>query len=128
MNMGPAFLYVAFGGALGAMARYGLTLLVTEGFNQQSYWSIGVANVAGSFLMGLAAAFMLSGQLGEAGRLWLMTGLLGGFTTFSAFSLDVVQMLERKAYTSAFSYISLSVLLSVSALVFGLWLARRWVG
>lgn len=119
------FLYVAMGGALGASARYGLGQILSS--KSTSGFPVGTfaANITGGFLMGLLVAWLaLKVNGGENLRLFLGVGLLGGFTTFSAFSLETMLMIERKAYGLAGAYISGSVILSVLALMLGLALGR----
>lgn len=118
-------LYVALGGAIGASGRYllgeGMSRAFGSGF---PYGTLGV-NIIGSALMGILFGYLShKGQGQDSLRLFLGVGVLGGFTTFSAFSLDSILMLERKAYGAFASYIGLSVGLSLLALVAGLWLAR----
>ena len=118
---------VAAGGATGAVMRYLLSeqTLRTVG----GAWPYGTltANVLGSLLMGcLAGAVALRGGAdGEKLRLLLGVGVLGGFTTFSAYSLEVVLMIERRAYGQAAVYSLGSVALSVAALFVGLIFIRR---
>ena len=118
---------VAAGGASGAVMRYllGAQALRTLG----GAWPYGtlMANVLGGLLMGvLAGALALrGGSEAEKWRLLLGVGLLGGFTTFSAYSLEVALMLERRAYGQAAIYSLGSVVLSVAALFVGLILVRR---
>lgn len=116
-------LQVAAGGALGAAARYLVNVsamrLVGPGFP----WATLVVNVAGSFLMGVLVV-VLARRGGQHLAPFLMTGLLGGFTTFSAFSLDVATLYERGAVGPAAAYAAASVILSLAALFAGLALAR----
>lgn len=116
-------LQVALGGALGASARYltgtTVTRLLGHGFPAGTM----VVNVVGSFLMG-ALVVILAKKGGQAAAPFLMTGVLGGFTTFSAFSLDAVTLFERGQGAAAIGYILGSVLISIAALVAGLWLTR----
>ena len=116
---------VAIGGALGASARYlvnvGATRVMGHGFPHGTL----VANVLGSFLMGVLVV-VLARKGGQAYAPFLMTGLLGGFTTFSAFSLDTITLFERGETGLAGLYIGLSVTLSLGAIALGI-LATRWV-
>ncbi|RVV97111.1 fluoride efflux transporter CrcB [Mesobaculum littorinae] len=116
-------LQVALGGALGASARYlagvGVMRLAGPGF---PFATLGV-NILGSFLMGVFVVFAAERQATHLSPL-LMTGMLGGFTTFSTFSLDAVTLLERGQTGSAALYVVASVLVSLVALFAGLMLAR----
>ncbi len=87
-------------------------------------WGTLIVNVAGSLIMGVAAALIL--EKTGAGRiyLFLMTGVLGGFTTFSAFSLDALYLIERGKLAASVAYIGGSVALSILALILGLWAGR----
>ena len=120
-------LYVFVGGGAGALARFWVGTLSMRWFG--SAWPSGTfaVNITGGFLMGMLAGWLA--HRGGAGqdhyRLLLGVGVLGGFTTFSAFSLETALMIEKRAYGQAFSYAAASVLLSVGALFIGLLLARR---
>ena len=117
--------YVALGGAIGASLRHlsGLAFLRLAGPGYP--WGTLFVNVAGSFAMGLLIAWLArrAGTSQEL-RLFLATGLLGGFTTFSAFSLDFVALWERGAQLAAFWYVLASVVLSIMAIFAGLSLVR----
>lgn len=118
-------LLVMIGGAVGAAVRHltGRALLALAGPGWP--WGTLTVNIAGSFLMGLLVGWLARhGQGVESARLLLGVGLLGGFTTFSAFSLDVLLMLERGELWSAGGYIAASVIGSVAALLIGLSLMR----
>ncbi|HHN67534.1 MAG TPA: fluoride efflux transporter CrcB [Thermopetrobacter sp.] len=116
---------VAAGGALGAAARFATTTLAVRLFGHGFPWGTMIVNTAGSFLIGLMIAVMaLKWQVGEQVRAFLVTGILGGFTTFSAFALDVATLYERKAVLAAFSYVAGSVGLSLIAIFAGLALGR----
>ena len=112
-----AFLYVALGGALGAMLRYLTALAITFPLGTLA------VNVIGSFLMGLAFVHLTSRDL-DRSILFLMTGALGGFTTFSAFSLDALRLAERGQWGMAGAYVSGTVILSLAAVFLGVFLAR----
>lgn len=120
-----AGLLVAAGGALGALARYLVTAGATAWLGSGFPWGTLIVNVAGSFLLGvlvglLSAAWTPPGDM----RLFLATGFLGAFTTFSAFSLDVVSTFERGLNSLALLYVVASVVFSVLALLAGLRLMR----
>jgi len=122
-----ALLLVGAGGAAGAVARY---LLGVQAFRTLgSAWPYGTfaANILGGFLMGMLAGLLAhrGGGDQEKWRLLLGVGVLGGFTTFSAYSLEVALMVEKRAWTQAALYSVGSVLCSVAALFAGLMLARR---
>lgn len=121
--MSWTLLQVALGGAAGALARYltgiGAVRLMGHGFP----WGTLTVNVAGSFLMG-ALVVVLAHLSATRYAPLLMTGLLGGFTTFSAFSLDAVTLWERGQAGSAALYVVSSVVVSLCALAAGLLLTR----
>lgn len=115
---------VMAGGAIGAALRFNVTMLAHRlGHIGYPYATLAV-NVVGGFAMGVVAALVLRGQLAEPWRLFIAVGVLGGFTTFSAFSLEMFQMLERGAFVHALGYSLLSVLASVAALAAGFSLTR----
>ena len=117
---------VALGGAIGASLRHLVNVAALRHFGPAFPVSTLTVNVLGCFAMGALAARLASrGQAGgENLRLFLATGVLGGFTTFSAFSLDAMLLWERGAQAAALLYVALSVALSIAALAAGLWLAR----
>ena len=120
------YLIIAFGSALGGALRHGVN--VTSARLLGDGWPYGtlIVNVAGSFSMGLIAEyFALKGQAPQAWRLFLTTGILGGFTTFSAFSLDIALLYERGQWASALIYAGSSVFISIIALFAGLSLIRH---
>ncbi|MFJ6024461.1 fluoride efflux transporter CrcB [Brevundimonas sp. NPDC092305] len=121
------FLIVAAGGALGAMARYGLgRVLPATGWP----WPTLSANVVGGLTMGALTGWLAfrGGAHAESIRLFAAVGVLGGFTTFSAFSLETALMIERRQLAMAGGYVAASVALSILALFVGLFLARRAFG
>lgn len=118
-------LLAAAGGALGAGARHLVNVAFGRLLGASFPWQTVFVNVVGSLAMGLLiAAFALrfSGNLDA--RTFLATGILGGFTTFSAFSLDFANLVERGNWGLAAGYAGGSVVLSIAALFVGLWLGR----
>jgi len=113
---------VMAGGAIGAAARY----LATSSLGLRGGWPLGtfVVNLVGGFLMGLLAALVLKGNASETTRLFVGVGILGGFTTFSAFSLEGFQMIERGQWGMAALYAGASVIGSIAALAIGFGLVR----
>lgn len=114
---------VALGGAIGASGRYMTGVLATRIMGHGFPWGTLTVNVVGSFVMG-ALAVALALKFDNRFAPFLMTGVLGGFTTFSAFSLDAVTLFERGQVATAALYVITSVTLSVLALIAGLALAR----
>jgi CrcB protein len=122
-----ALLLVGVGGAVGAICRYLLGIRALRALG--SGWPYGTfaANVLGGLLMGLLAGVLAyrGGADQERWRLLLGVGVLGGFTTFSAFSLETALMIERREWAVAFVYVTGSVFLSITALFVGLMITRR---
>ena len=120
---------VGVGGGLGAMLRFLTVNQAARLFGAGFPVGTLTVNVVGSFLIGIVAGAILSRLPSEAlsideWRALLITGFLGGFTTFSAFSLDVMLLWERRAFTAATAYVGGSVVLSILAVMLGLMLAR----
>ena len=117
---------VAIGGALGASARYltglGIVRLMGAGFP----WGTLTVNFVGSFLMGMLVV-ALSHLGGTKFAPLLMTGVLGGFTTYSAFSLDAVTLFERGALATAGLYVVATLVLALGGIFAGMWIARSIV-
>lgn len=122
MNMLVA---IAVGGGVGALGRHFVSTAVAGLLGTAFPWGIFVVNILGGFLMGAIVelgALRLDYSLET--RAFLTTGLLGGFTTFSAFSLDATLLIERGDWMGAVLYVTGSAILSILALFFGLWLVR----
>ncbi len=118
-------LWVAAGGALGSSARYLVNVWAARWLGDEFPWATLIVNVAGSFIMGLLIGLMAQRlNVSSEVRAFLTTGILGGFTTFSAFSLDFAVLVERKTYAAAGFYAAGSVLLSLAAVFAGLALVR----
>lgn len=118
-------LLVMAGGAIGAGLRYQLGRWAFHLAGPGWPWGTFAANVLGGLAMGVLVGVLARIDAGESVRLLLGVGLLGGFTTFSAFSLEVALMAERGAMLGAAGYALASVLVSVAALLAGLMLARQ---
>lgn len=124
-------LLVAMGGALGAVARYGAGLATVRLMGQGAWpWSTFGVNLLGGLLIGLLGGWLAARGTtgGDSVRLFAVVGVLGGFTTFSAFSLEMVQMLERREMAMAAGYALASVFLSVVAVFIGLIIMRKVIG
>lgn len=121
-------LIVMLGGAIGALGRYHLGRMATHAFGTGWPWGTFGVNILGGFLMGALAGWLARHGTGggEQIRLLLGVGILGGFTTFSAFSLEAALMIERGQMGGAMLYAALSVALSVGALFGGLMLMRNF--
>lgn len=120
-------IFVALGGGAGALARYLVGTQTLRIFGPNWPYGTFAVNVFGGFLMGALAGYLAhkGGADQERWRLLLGVGVLGGFTTFSAFSLETALMIEKKAYGTAATYVAASVVLSIAALFAGLIVARR---
>ena len=118
-------LLVAAGGAAGASARHLVGVVSLRAFGSGFPVGTMVVNIVGCLVMGIIAGlFATRIQGSESLRLLLATGFLGGFTTFSAFSLDFTVLWERGETGLAIAYVAASVGLSIAALALGLWLVR----
>ncbi len=119
-----AWIAVAVGGALGSLARFWMTAYVADLTGPRFPWGTLAINILGSLVIGLVAGFTLQNARGSAMhadiRIFLMTGICGGFTTFSAFSLQTVGLLQAGEILSAAGYAVGSVILCVVATFAGL--------
>jgi len=123
----PNILLVMIGGAIGAALRYLLGLASLRTLGPGYPWGTLGANVIGGFVMGLVAGWLAmryQGGSGEQIRLFCAVGILGGFTTFSAFSLETMLMIERGDLLGAIGYVLVSVVASIGALALGLAIMR----
>lgn len=114
---------VALGGALGSVARYGAGLAARQ---LAPGWPGGTlfVNVLGSFAIGLLFAWFIARPAPEWARLGLITGVLGGFTTFSAFSIETLELLRASGAGAALAYVAVTLLAGLAACALGLWTAR----
>ena len=121
------FLIVFLGGGLGAAMRHGVNLAAARLLGTAFPYATLIENVSGSLVMGLLAGyFAFKGGAPQHWRLFLTTGILGGYTTFSAFSLDAMLLYERGELGLAALYVLLSVALSIGGLFAGLALVRHF--
>ena len=124
-----SYLIVFLGGGLGSAARHGVNLLAARLVGTGYPFGTFGINVLGSFLMGVIAEyFALKSGLPQPARLLLTTGILGGFTAFSTFSLETALLFERGESTAAAVYIAASIVVGVGALFAGLAVVRLLVG
>jgi CrcB protein len=118
------WLLVFVGGGLGAVARHGVNRAGLEMLGPGFPWWTMAVNISGSFLIGLLAGLFGAWETGQNMRMFLITGVLGGYTTFSAFSLDALTLWERGAFQQAGVYVLGSVILSLLAAAVGLMVTR----
>lgn len=120
------YLLVAVGGAIGSVARYGAGVLVGQAWKDSFPLATMLINIVGSAAMGLFIGYItrFTPSWQADARLFVAVGILGGFTTFSSFSLDAIAMLERGDVGQALLYILVSVIIGIAALYGGLVLMR----
>lgn len=126
--MRMSYVLVFIGGGIGAALRHGVNRAALVMLGPAFPWGTLIVNVGGGLLMGmLAELFLVRGGGSQQLRLFLTTGVLGGFTTFSAFSLDAALMWQRGDYVTLSLYAAASVLLSVGALFAGMFAIRTLI-
>jgi len=119
------FFFVFLGAGLGGCIRLGINNL---GKSQAPFWSTFFINVTGSLMMGMVVAYLAHrGNFSQHWRLFLTTGVLGGYTTFSTFSLDAALLIEKNRWGAAGAYLLASVVLGVLGLFAGMRLVRWWL-
>jgi CrcB protein len=122
------FLIVFLGGGIGAALRHGVNLASARMFGLAFPYATLIENVTGSLVMGLLAAYFVSkAGVPQHWRLFMTTGILGGYTTFSAFSLDTALLYERGEIGLALLYVVLSVALAVGGLFAGFAIIRNFI-
>lgn len=118
-------LWIALGGAIGAVLRHAANIGVAKVAGSEFPWHTMLINITGSFVMGVLVTLMaLRWNVSNELKAFLTTGILGGYTTFSAFSLDFALLVERKSYALAGAYAFGSVVVSLMAIFAGMALAR----
>jgi len=121
------YLLVFIGGGLGSSLRHTINVVCTRALGTAFPYHTFIINITGSIVMGLIAGYLaFKGEVSQHGRLFLMTGILGGYTTFSAFSLDAALLYERGAIGLALFYVLGSVVFSILGLFAGLALVRHF--
>ena len=119
-----SMIQVAIGGAIGAVGRYLTGVAAVRVMGHGYPWGTLTVNIVGSFLMGVLIVVLMTKDGGMRVAPLLMTGMLGGFTTFSAFSLDALTLFERGQVGQAALYVIASVVLSLLAIFLGVMIAR----
>lgn len=120
-----AYVLVFVGGGLGAALRHGINVWFARWFGVHFPYHTLFENVSGSIVMGLLAGyFITAGGTPQSVRLFLTTGILGGYTTFSAFSLDTVLLIQRDQFGLALIYVATSVVAAIGGLALGIQLMR----
>jgi CrcB protein len=120
------YVIVFLGGGLGAALRHGVNLMAARLLGTGFPYATMIENVSGSLVMGLLIGyFAFRGGLSQHWQLFLTTGILGGYTTFSSFSLDAALLYERGELGLAALYVILSVTLAIGGLFAGLWIVRH---
>jgi fluoride exporter len=123
--MVQTYLLVFVGGGIGSALRHGVNVGAARLFGMGFPYGTLIVNIAGSLAMGLIIGYLaLKGEASQSWRLFLTTGILGGFTTFSAFSLDVALLYERGQLVLAAAYVLGSVTISIAALFVGVSIVR----
>jgi CrcB protein len=121
------YLLVFIGGGLGSMLRHLVNVICPRFLGMAFPYHTFIVNITGSIIMGLIAGYLaFRGEASQPWRLFLMTGILGGYTTFSAFSLDAVLLYERGAIGLALFYVLGSVVFSIAGLFAALALVRHF--
>jgi len=128
MAAAPGYLLVFLGGGLGAAARHGVNRAALAVLGPAFPWGTLIVNIVGSLAMGLLIGSLAAAPAGASQnlRLFLATGLLGGFTTFSAFSLDTLTLWERGQAAPALLYVGASVTISLAAIAAGFFVSRAF--
>lgn len=119
-------LLIGLGGFIGAISRYLLTLLIQNKFLSTFPYGTLSVNIIGCFLIGIVYALSDRGNVTEEWRLFLATGVLGGFTTFSSFSNDTISMLRDSQYGNALLYVGISLFIGLLATVGGIFLIKSF--
>jgi len=121
-------LYIALFGLLGVLSRYFVFLRIEKLLNTPFPYGTFLINLIGSFLIGVVYILGIERALiSEDIRIGIIVGFLGGFTTFSTYSLDVIRLIEKGEVLTAIVYASLSPIVGIGSAFFGIMLIRRWI-
>ncbi len=124
-----SYLIIFLGAGLGGTLRHWINQISAQLFGVAFPFGTFIVNILGSLLMGIVLSiFAFKGEFFQHSRLFLTTGVLGGFTTFSAYSLDIVMLYERSETMLALGYALASVALSVGSLFIGMWAMKQFLG
>jgi fluoride exporter len=117
---------VAIGGGLGALSRYGVTLLSVQMFGSRFPWGTLIVNLAGCFLIGLCFSLADRGLniMNPSARLFFVTGFLGGLTTFSTFAMETVSALNTSTYSVALANVLFNNIIGGILVILGMWVGR----
>ena len=120
-------LWIGIGGFLGANGRYWLGSLINRWLGTGFPWATALVNISGALLIGIIATLFADRAIdNEALRLFLIVGVLGGYTTFSSYTFEAVSMMQEDRWMTAISYLALSNLVGILACVAGVMIARIW--
>lgn len=119
-------LLVFVGGGCGALTRYGVGNIGI--FDHDKYYYTVIINITGCLLIGIISALLHHFNAGRAWGLLLMTGFLGGYTTYSAYTLDLIQLFEAGMPLRALAYCGITIFGAMAVCLFGLWTTRRILG
>lgn len=120
-------LWIGIGGFLGANSRYWLGSLINRWLGTGVPWATALVNISGALLIGIIATLFADRAIdNEALRLFLIVGVLGGYTTFSSYTFEAVSMMQEDRWMTAISYLALSNLVGILACVSGVMIARIW--
>lgn len=120
-------LWIGIGGFLGANGRYWLGSLINRWLGTGFPWATALVNISGALLIGIIATLFADRSVdNESLRLFLIVGVLGGYTTFSSYTFEAVTMMQEDRWLAAISYLALSNVVGILACVGGVMIARIW--
>lgn len=123
-----AMLWIGLGGFLGANARYWLGSLVNRFFGTSFPWATALVNISGAFAIGIIATLFMDRAVdNESLRLFLIVGLLGGYTTFSSYTWEAISLMQEDRWVAAIGYLVGSNVIGIVACVAGVLVARVWI-